>query len=161
MAMNSTVPWEFSDDSKILITSHQRVEMLVNGGFHFEACAVQATVIEAMLFFFILTAATMRDEQKSESIRHRLGSLTLGGLIRRAVDNSLFEDSLTNQLDEYKDKRNFLVHHHLVELHDFNYHEALQEGDALITTLFRLVRQMVHMKLSSMGHKDAEKFRDH
>lgn len=160
MALGSNTPWEFADKSKLVITSHERLRNLGGGGFYFEACAVQATVVEALLFFSILNAAAEKLAEESKTIRQRLSCLTLGGLICRARKHSLLDVAILNQIDQFKNKRNYFVHHHLVELHDFDYENALKEGDDLISRLFQLVRKKAHLRLSALGHKGAENFLD-
>ena len=160
MGLNSTLPWRFSDKSKKLITSHERLSNLISNGFHFEACAVQGTIIEALLFFSILGATGEKTTEESSKIRYKLSSLTLGGLILRARKYSLLDPLIINQIDNFKKKRNFFVHHHLVELHDFDYESTLSEGNTLITSLLEHVREKVHSQMKAIGHKDADKFKD-
>jgi hypothetical protein len=158
--LNSAIPWEFVDDSNNLITSHNRVLMLAEKGFYFEACATQATVIEAILFFSMLGVVLNESRPQYEDVAKGLSKLTLGGLIRRAEELSLLESEIITQLKNYKEKRNFLVHHHLVEAHDFDYKTLLSEDEAILAALYRPLRRRVYERLKAIGHKDVDKFKD-
>jgi len=160
MAITANKQWEFSDKSRVLITSQERVNYLKQNKCFFEASAVQVLVVEAMLFFSILSSTTIMSKSKADPIKRKLSSLTFGGLIERAKKYSLLNLSLIDNLNKYKEKRNFLVHHFLVELHDINYPSLLQEGDNLINSLFELTRSITYIKMKSIGHKDADKFKN-
>lgn len=160
MAITASKQWKFSDKNRALITSQERINYLKQNGFLFEASAVQALVVEAMLFFSMLSSTTIMSKSEADSIKRKLSSLTFGGLIKRANKYSLLNPSLIANLNKYKEKRNFLVHHFLVEFHDIDYHSLLQESDNLINSLFKLTRNITYIKMKSMGHKDADKFKN-
>ena len=158
MALTTRRIWLFSDRSDRAITSRERLESLAKSDFLFEACAVQATVVEALLFFSITSGAIYRTPSEAAKIRKNLNKLPLGGLIQRVQKYELLDPPLTDELETYKDKRNFLVHHYLVELHDFDYQSFLAEGERLIKSLFERTRRQVHKAIKAMNHPEADKF---
>ena len=158
MALSSRKPWLFSDKSNQPITSHERLELLIKGGFFFEACAVQSAVIEGLLFFSILGEAYFRSPSESAKIRKYLSKFTLGQLITRVKKFELLDPHLLNRLKGYKHKRNFLTHHHLVELHDVDYQSLIAEGEELITPLFEQTREQARKIMEVRGHPEAVEF---
>lgn len=159
MAITTSKFWEFADKNNQIITSHQHIELLRKSGFLFEACAIQSTVIEALLFFVILTRAIHRKEIESKQIRHGLSKLTIGRLITRSENFALIENGLLKKLRNFNIKRNLLFHHHLVELNDFDYNNYLFENEILIQNLFQTSRSEVYKEMKQSGHPDADKFK--
>jgi len=158
MAISSEKPWLFGDESKQTITSHERIQRLINNGFLFEACVVQAVVIEGMLFFLILMEASLKPLPESEKIRRGLSNLTMGQLINRARKHSMVDSGLLDQLDIIKDKRNVLVHHLLTGKIDFDYRSFITESEDLISALFERGREKTYQRLKDMDHPLGEEF---
>lgn len=158
MALSTRKPWLFSDKARNTITAHERIEALIENGFLFEACAVQAMVVEAMLFLSIVAGSLSKEQSESKQIRRRLGSLTFGGLLRRAREYQLLASSLLSQLDHYRDERNFLVHHHLGKLDDFDYSAFLEQGKPLLDSMFLYTRHHTHKRMDALGLPYADQF---
>ena len=159
MAITTSEIWEFADKKNQIITSHRRVEVLKRGGFLFEACAVQSVVLESLIFFLIVSRAIHRKMLESKKIRQGLGKLTIGGLIKRAKQFSLLGIKLIEKLEEFKEKRNFLFHHHLNELTDFDYVDFLSRNEVLISHLFKHHRIAFYEKMKQLGIPDADKLK--
>jgi len=158
MALLNRVPWHFVDEDDYSITSYERVQELIGKGFLFEACAVQSLVLESMLFHLILLKSIEKTPSEAEQIKRGVTKKPMGVLINICRKHKLFDSQFIQCLDDYREKRNLLVHRHLQYKMKFDYKPFIEESNALIEKFSEKIRLLVGKRLSEMGHPDAKKW---
>ena len=158
MALSSIKPWLFKDKNHLVITSQERVDQLIRAGLTFEACAVQTVVVEALLYLTIQLLAIFERPMETEKIKKNLNELTLGQLVRRAINFTLLDESLVSKLVDYKDKRNFLIHQYLTTDEGIDYQRALEQGRELTEIMYTEIRKYIHNWLEKTNPPEANQW---
>jgi len=152
VALVSSLKLVFGDAENRIITSEERIEELAGEGFLFEACAAQAMAAEALLSLAMFTAASVREDLSELGLAKRLGDAPFGRLIELETRYRIFDDSeLSELLEGYASRRNFLVDRHLPELHQFDYLEFLQAGREVLKALGHAYRSHAYALLRKQG----------
>ena len=153
MALTITDPWSFANKSAETITSFGNLSRLVEINLRFEACVIQATVVEALLSFSLLIYSYGVSESERDQISRRLTEQTFGQLIGRTRRHSVFPVDFIKKLTTYKDKRNFLVHDYLILNEEFDYQAFLRNGETLLNQLHTRIRASLRRMRTTSGRR--------
>jgi hypothetical protein len=125
-------------DGEATITSVERQDQLLDGGFEFEAAAAQAALVEGLLLHYLLLSP-LRGYVLTPEVEQRLKKerITFGQIKDALVAIGAFHDpGLAAGVPKYVDQRNEIAHHLIGGKHDFNFRAFYNDGRGIAFKLW-------------------------